>query len=494
MPARSLSPLWNSLALDRRAGLPLQDQLFAYFREGVLAGRLKAGTCVPSSRALAAEHGIARLTAVQAYERLVAEGYLVPRAGAGLYVTESAPEPGLRAPEAPPRQQRRARAPRPFRRPAPALRERPRGLLALSPGHPALAEFPWREWSRITARVLRERPAAALGYGDPAGEPELRKTIANYLGAARGIACAPEQVIVVSGSQQGIDLAARALAEPGDRVWCEEPGYPAGRAAFQAASLKIVSVPVDGEGIDVSAGARRAPHARLAFVSPAQHYPLGGAMSLGRRLALLDWAERADAWILEDDYAGDYRYAGRPLAPLHTLDGSRVLFLGTFSKVLAPGLRLGYLVVPPAVAERFTAFKSAADRQPPALTQRVLARFIAEGRLASHLRRMRVLYAARREALIAALGREAAGLLDPGGAPEAGLHIAARLLMPADDEAASRHALARGIHAPPLSSYYAGARRQRGFVLGFAATAERDMPRAARGLAAAIEAARKGGR
>jgi GntR family transcriptional regulator/MocR family aminotransferase len=372
------------------------------------------------------------------------------------------------------------------------LRARPRGLLALSPGHPALDEFPWREWSRITARVHRERPAAALGYGDPQGEPELRKAIADYLGAARGIACVPEQVVVVSGSQQGIDLAARALAEPGDRVWCEEPGYPAGRAALVAASLKTVAVPVDNEGIDVAAGARRAPNARLAFVSPAQHYPLGSVMSLGRRLALLDWAERADAWILEDDYAGDYRYAGRPLAPLHTLDGSRVLFLGTFSKVLAPGLRLGYLVVPPDVAGRITAFKSATDRQPPGIAQRVLARFIAEGRLAAHLRRMRVLYASRREALIAALTREAAGLLDPGSAPEAGLHIAARLVVPADDEAASRHALARGIHAPPLSSYYASTRRQRGFVLGFAATAERDMPRAARGLASAIEAARRG--
>jgi len=487
MPARPLSPLWNSLALDRRAAASLQDQLFAYFREGVLAGRLKAGTCVPSSRALAVEHGVARITAVQAYERLVAEGYLVPRPGAGLYIAESVPEHSLRAPEAPRRETRRAPPPIRAGRPAPAMRERPIGTLALSPGHPALDAFPWREWSRMTARIHRERPAAALGYGDPQGELELRKAIADYLGAARGIACEPGQVIVVSGSQQGVDLAARALAEPGDRVWCEEPGYPAGRAAFQAASLETVAVPVDGEGIDVAAGARRAPRARIAFVSPAQHYPLGGSMSLRRRLALLDWAERAEAWILEDDYAGDYRYAGRPLAPLHTLDrGNRVLFLGTFSKVLAPGLRLGYLIVPPGAVARFAAFKSAADRQPPGLAQRVLARFIAEGRLAAHLRRMRVLYARRREALIAGLRREAAGILDPGDAPEAGLHLTARLLVPGDDEAASQRALARRVHAPPLSAYYAGTKRERGFVLGFAATAESEMPRAVRGLVAAI--------
>jgi GntR family transcriptional regulator/MocR family aminotransferase len=490
MPARPLSPLWNSLALDRRAKAPLQDQIFGYFREGVLAGRLKGGTCVPSSRALAAEHGIARITAVQAYERLVAEGYLVPRAGAGLYVTDSAPEHSLRSPEAPRREAKRAPSPRlAWRRPAPPIRARPPGLLALSPGHPALEEFPWREWSRIAASVHRERPAAALGYGDARGEPVLRKAIADYLGAARGIACAPDQVLVVSGSQQGIDLAARALAEPGDAVWCEEPGYPAGRAAFHAAALKPVPVPVDAEGIDVVAGARRAPGARIAFASPAQQYPLGGSMSLGRRLALLDWAERAGAWILEDDYAGDYRYAGRPLAPLHTLDrGHRVLFLGTFSKVLAPGLRLGYLVVPQAAVARFAAFKAAADRQPPGITQLVLARFIAEGRLSAHLRRMRVLYAARREALIAALKREATGLLDPGDAPEAGLHLTAKLLADVDDEAASTRALARGVHAPALSSYYAGPKRERGFVLGFAATPAAQIPRAVRSLISAIHA------
>jgi GntR family transcriptional regulator/MocR family aminotransferase len=487
MPARPLSPLWNSLALDRRAAASLQDQIFAYFREGVLAGRLKAGTCVPSSRALASEHGVARITAVQAYERLVAEGYLVPRAGAGLYVTESAPELSLRPPPAPRREAKHGSEPRLGGRPAPYIRERPPGLLALSPGHPALDAFPWREWSRITARVHRERPAVALSYGDPRGAPELRKAIADYLGAARGIACAPDQVLVVSGSQQGIDLAARALAEPGDRVWCEEPGYPAGRAAFQAAALTTVPVPVDAEGIDVAAGARRAPKPRIAFVSPAQQYPLGGSMSLGRRLALLDWAERADAWILEDDYAGDYRYAGRPLAPLHTLDrGNRVLFLGTFSKVLAPGLRLGYLIVPQSVAARFAAFKGAADRHPPGMTQLVLARFIAEGRLAAHLRRMRVLYAQRREALVAALRREAAGVLQAGDAPEAGLHLTARLVIDADDEAASNRALARGIHAPPLSAYYAGPKRERGFVLGFAATPAAQMPRAIRSLVASI--------
>ncbi|MGH7125897.1 MAG: PLP-dependent aminotransferase family protein [Stellaceae bacterium] len=232
---------------------------------------------------------------------------------------------------------------------------------------------------------------------------------------------------------------------------------------------------------------QRAPSARLALVTPSHHYPLGFTMSLRRRLALLDWAERADAWILEDDYDGEYRYGGRPLAPLHTLDrGHRVLYLGTFSKVLAPGLRLGYLVVPAGAVKAFAALKAAADRHAPSLTQRVLARFIGEGRLAAHLRRMRGLYARRRQALLNALEREAPGVLSASEAPDAGLHLVARLTVPADDVAASRRALEKRIYAAPLSTYYVGAERVRGFVLGFANTPEEAMAPAVRRLVEAV--------
>jgi GntR family transcriptional regulator/MocR family aminotransferase len=300
-----------------------------------------------------------------------------------------------------------------------------------------------------------------------------------------------EQILVVAGSQQGIDLAARVLARPGDAIWTEEPGYPVGRAALDAAALERVPVPVDAEGIDVAAGVRRAPGARLALVTPSHHYPLGCTMSLRRRLALLDWAERADAWILEDDYDGEYRYGGRPLAPLYTLDrGHRVLYLGTFSKVLAPGLRLGYLVVPTGAVDAFAALKAASDRHAPSLTQRVLARFIGEGRLAAHLRRMRGLYARRRRALLDALEREAGGVLRASDAPEAGLHLVARLTLSVDDVAASERALRKRVYAAPLSSYYASAERERGFVLGFANTREEDMAPAVRRLVEAIEGVR----
>ncbi|HUN45522.1 MAG TPA: PLP-dependent aminotransferase family protein [Stellaceae bacterium] len=487
--ARIASPLWNSLALDRAAALPLQEQIAAYFRAAVLGGRLRAGTRVPSSRALASDHGVARITAVQAYDRLVAEGYLVARAGSGLFVADSVPE-HLARPAPVPRRERAGRPPELKRPRPPAMPARPLEVLPLSAGIPALDHFPWSDLQRITARIHRERPVAALGYCDPRGEGLLRQAIADYLGAARGITCTPEQVLVVAGSQQGIDLAARVLASPGEQVWTEEPGYPAGRAALQAAGLEVVPVPVDDEGVDVAAGMRLAPRARLALVSPSHQYPLGVPLSLGRRLALLDWAVGAGAWIVEDDYDGEYRYSGRPLAPLHTLDhGNRVLYLGTFSKVLAPGLRIGYLVVPLAVMDRFVALKAASDRHAPALTQRVLARFMTEGRLAAHLRRMRVLYAARRAALLKALAAEAGGLLAPEGAAEAGLHLVTHLLVAGDDVAISRRAQDLRVHASPLSTYYAGSRRRRGFVLGFAGTPETEIRAAVRRLAAAIRAA-----
>ena len=493
MASRPISPLWNSLALDRGAPRSLQDQIVEYFRAAVLEGRLKAGTRVPSSRALAADHAVARITAVQAYERLVAEGYLASRPGSGLFVAESHPKhPARTVAAAARRAQARSRMPALKRSmPALAMPPRPNESMPLATGIPALDHFPWRDWARITARLHRERPLDALGHGDPQGERVLREAIAQYLGAARGISCAAEQILVIAGSQQGIDLTARALARPGDAIWIEEPGYPVGRAALEAAALERVPVPVDAEGIDVAAGARMVPAARLALVTPSHHYPLGFTMSLRRRLALLDWAEGADAWILEDDYDGEYRYGGRPLAPLYTLDrGHRVLYLGTFSKVLAPGLRLGYLVVPAGAIDAFAALKAAADRHAPSLAQRVLARFIAEGRLAAHLRRMRGLYAGRRRALLDALQREAAGVLQAFEAPEAGLHLVARLAVPVDDVAASRRALEKRVYAAPLSSYYAGINRERGFVLGFANTREDRMAPAVRGLVEAIEATR----
>ncbi len=465
-PAETLAA---SLALDRDAPAPLQDQLVDFFRAAVLAGRLRPGTRVPSSRALAAEQQVARITVVQAYDRLVAEGFLVARRGAGLFVAADLPDLQRPAtPVAPPR----PAPPAPPTRPDLKLAPRSHARADLTPGLPALDLFPWAEWSRLTARVLRGRPVAALAYADPRGDGGLRQAIAAHLGGMRGIGCDAEQIVIVAGSQQGIDLAARAVAGPGEACWYEEPGYPIGRAALQAAGLAVIPVPVDGDGLDVAAGRSLAPAARLALVAPAHQYPLGSTMTLARRLALLDWAEQAQGWIIEDDYDGEFRHGGRPLAPLHALDGGRRVFhLGTFSKSLAPGLRLGYLVVPEPLIGRVATLKAAADRSAPGLEQRVLAAFIAEGRFAAHLRRMRLVYAERQRCLLAALAETASGLLDPGTVPEAGLHLSALLRRPGDDVAMARAAQAAGVGATPLSTYYAAAAAARpGFVIGFAGT------------------------
>lgn len=489
MPGRATQPLWNVLSLDRRvprtAG-SLQDQIVAFFRDAVLRGALKPGARLPSSRQLAAELGVARITAVEAFDRLTAEGYFVTRGGVGLFVAQTVTDAYLRALPAKLPVRRAVAAGEPVRAvssapPAPAL--------PLATGVPAIEEFPWRDWARISARVFRERPAAALAYGDPQGLPELRVAIAEYLGAARGIVCDPGQIVVVSGSQQGIDLTARVVAAPGDAAWFEEPGYGAARAALAAARLRVALVPADGDGIDVARGIEVAPEARLAVVTPSYHYPLGATLSLPRRRALLAWAHATGAWILEDDYYGDYRFAGRPQAPLHALDRhERVLYLGTFSKMLAPGLRLGYLVAPRALVSRLTELKTATDRYTPGLMQLVLARFIAEGRLAAHVRRMRAVYRDRRTALLAALDRHARDVLDVGEPPDAGLHLAVRLKLDVDDVAVSRAVRPHGVQAAPLSSYYARPPRTRGFVLGFANTAGAEAAPAVRRLAAAVRA------
>ena len=495
MPTRATEPLWNVLELDRASAASLQDQIVAFFRDAVLRGALKPGVRLPSSRQLAAELGVARITAVEAFDRLAAEGYFVSRRGVGRFVAQTVTDAYL---SALPRRSPNAGRARDGRRassvhmpPKPPRDEAaPADALPLATGVPALEEFPWRDWARISARVYRERPAAALAYGDPQGLPELRLAIAGYLGAARGIACDPDQVVVVSGSQQGIDLTARVVAAPGDAAWFEEPGYGAARTALAAARLRVVLVPADGEGLDVAAGVAQAPEARLTLVTPSYHYPLGAPLSLPRRRALLAWARATGAWILEDDYYGEYRFAGRPQTPLYALDRhQRVLYLGTFSKMLAPGLRLGFLVAPPQLVRRLTELKTATDRYTPGLMQLVLARFIAEGRLAAHLRRMRTLYRDRRSALLGALASHAADVLDVGEPPDAGLHFAVRLTVDADDVAVSRTLKARGVFAAPLSSYYARPPRTRGFVLGFANTATVDAAPAVERLAQAIRAA-----
>jgi GntR family transcriptional regulator/MocR family aminotransferase len=338
---------------------------------------------------------------------------------------------------------------------------------AFQVGVPAVDAFPFHTWGRIMSRRWRRLPPGSLYYGDPAGYRPLREAIAEYLGTARGVRCQREQVIIVAGSQQALELCSTVLLDPDDAAWIEDPGYPGARGALLRAGARLVPVPVDEEGLDVAAGTALCPRARLAYVSPSHQYPLGVVMSLPRRLALLEWAEHMGAWVVEDDYNSEFRYHGRPLAALQELDSQgRVVYVGTFSKVLFPSLRLGYLVVPPDLVDAFVAASVHAAHQAPTFSQCVLADFIVEGHFTRHVRRMRALYEERQTALLRAITRHSVGVLDVGPAG-GGMHLVAWLPRGLDDRIASQAALAAGITAPPLSFYSLEAGRRGGLLLGY---------------------------
>jgi GntR family transcriptional regulator/MocR family aminotransferase len=467
------------LALDRRAGEPLQEQLYRRIREDILAGRLAAGTRLPPTRGLAREAGVARNTVVVTYERLLHEGYLVSRTGSGTRVAELPPEallsvrspgPASRAVGSPARLSARGAAVVRARRAA-----HDPGRRAFQPGLPELRQFPHGLWARLLQRHARRPPRGSLGYGHAAGLPALRASIASHVGAVRGVVCDPEQVIVVAGAQAGLDLVCRLLLDPGDEAWIENPGYLGARGALCGAGAVLVPIRVDADGLDVRAGAARAPRARLVYTTPSHQFPLGVTMSLPRRLALLDWAAHAGAWVVEDDYDSEYRYAGRPLPAMQGLDaGGRVIYLGTFSKTMFPALRAGWVVVPKLLARHFAVAIRNTGHGVPAVVQAALADFIDEGHFATHVRRMRGLYAKRQAALVAAAGRYLDGRLVVAPA-EAGMQIAARLPAGSDDRALSAALDAAGIVAPPLSDYALGRPPVRGLFLGYAGVPEREI-------------------
>ena len=504
-PARHPASL-VPFALDRRGDRPMHRQLYAQVRDAILSGRLAPGVRLPATRVLAEELGCSRNTVVNAFEQLHAEGYLEGRTGAGTFVSGVLPDHLLSPSETP-----RTKA-GPQRPAARGLSRRGQDLAALArpsvpvaraftPGLPDVAHFPFDVWGRLLGRIWRRPSADLLHPGSMAGYPPLRAAIARHLRSVRGLPCDAEQVLITAGAQQALDLVARVLIDPGDAVWLEEPGYAGLRNALAAAGARLVPVPVDAEGLVVTEGRRLAPDARLAAVTPSHQYPLGVTLSLSRRLALLDWASERDAWVLEDDYDSEYRYGGRPLASLQGLDasradGGRVIYVGTFSKVLFPALRLGYLIAPPDLVTPLSQALRSLDDSASSIAQPALARFIDEGHFASHLRRMRRLYAARQDALLAAAERYFEGLLQL--APDAaGLHLVARL-GPAlrgrvSDREVEREASAAGIAVGALSTYYATAEAAdrlscQGLLLGYAALDEAEIDGNARRLAAVLRA------
>jgi GntR family transcriptional regulator / MocR family aminotransferase len=453
------------LPIDRRAATPLFRQVYVGLTTAILEQKLLPGAKLPASRALASRLGLSRTAIVSAYEQLLAEGYATGRVGSGTYVATDLPEkPAVRA--------RPVKLKRKAAYAVPRLAgnvdvtaqndERPFNL-----GRTLIDARTADQWRRLSARVLRTMPRSYFGYGDPRGSEELRHATAAYLADARAVRCDPGQIIITGGTQHAIDLIVRTLLPIGSQVWVEDPGYPLTREALSAAGMKLHSIPVDAHGVDVTAGRAAASRARAAFVTPSHQFPTGVVLTMARRLKLIAWARAAGAWIVEDDYASEFRYGGRPLTSLQGLDSAgRTIYVGTLNKALFPGLRAGYLIVPEPLLQRFVSVRYLMDRQPPALQQDVLAAFIREGHLTSHIRRMRERYRDQRDLLVDGLKRHAGEFLEVEP-PDQGMHLVVYLRRGLSDSMVEQAALDEGVVVRALSRLYARARPRQGLLLGF---------------------------
>ncbi len=477
---------WLAEALQgriRQDGVPQNRQIYRALREMILAGQLTADCRLPSSRALAQELAIARNTVLFAYEQLLAEGYLQTRHGSGSYV--SAVLPAARRPEPKPAAPATGGVSRRASQWLAALATRgeraPRSGHAFVPGRPDIQAFPLAVWQRLLARHWRQTNPAELDYLSAGGHSALKRALADYLKLARSVDVAAEQIVVTSGTQQSLDLLARLLADAGDWAWVEEPGYPGAVAAFQANGLRLQAMPVDDEGLNWQASPGPSP--RLIYITPSHQYPTGSVMSLARRLALLEYAAETGAWIIEDDYDSEFRYGGRPLAALQGLDrNGQVAYLGTCSKMMFPGLRIGYMVLPLSLVEPARRMLARLYRETAYPQQLALADFIADGHLAMHIKRMRACYAQRQQLLRDHWQAELGDAVPLTGG-DTGIHLLAPLPAACDDRAISLAVLAKDIIAPPLSEYCLSPEKQRGLVLGYAAVREEEMAPAVQHLA-----------
>lgn len=458
-----------ALDLHSRGGAPIYRQLYEWFRTVITEGQMRSGQRLPSTRSLAAELKISRIPVANAYDQLVAEGYLETFPGAGTRVARSIPNDTLlkhtiiplagKSPRATPHPIRKKTARGASRRGIALTQLPPQSWLyivgAFRVSLPALDHFPIGIWSKLVARHARNPAKGVMGYADAMGYLPLREAIAEYLRTVRGVRCEARQILITTGSQQGLQLSAQVLLDPSDGICMEEPGYPSARQAFLAAGAHVIPIPVDQEGINVGLLATVGRSARAVYVTPSHQYPLGMVMSAARRMLLLHWAARTGAWIIEDDYDSEYRFGSRPIAALQGLDtASTVIYIGTFSKVIFPALRLGYIVVPTHLIPAFAAARDAADVFSSTLYQVVLTDFIREGHFARHIRRMRMLYMERRAALVEAIRSHMGDSLQVVGS-EAGMHLVVLLPPGLDDVAVSRRAAQLGISAAPLSTCYA---------------------------------------
>jgi GntR family transcriptional regulator/MocR family aminotransferase len=487
MPKRALPTNGPQIQLDANLTLPLYRQLYQRLRAAILAGQVERGARLPSTRTLASELGVSRNTTALAYEQLMLEGYLESRTGQGTIVSRYLPD----LPVAVASQKNSRRHGKSISTQAPSLHiaarvetlqslyhpDRPESLPPIfRGGQPALDLFPHELWARLIARHARKSLPNFTHYQPAAGYEPLRAAIAAHIGITRGVRCTPEQIILTAGSQGALDLAIRTLLNPGDSVWVENPGYFGVLGALLAAGVHPVAVPVDEQGLDVAGGRERCPDARLVSTTPSHQFPTGVTMSLRRRLALLDWARERDAWILEDDYDSEYRFGGRPLEALQALDqagdqAGRVLYIGTFSKVLFPALRLGYLVAPPALVEPLLLLRRYMDVHVPILEQLALADFMHEGHFARHLRHMLHHYRRRRDLLLNELEAQVGDLLELY-APEVGMHMVGWLPAGVDDRRIAEAAVQAGLSVSPLSRYCLQPVARGGLLFGFAGAHE----------------------
>jgi GntR family transcriptional regulator/MocR family aminotransferase len=468
-----------SLALDPQSESPMYRQIYEWFRRAIVDGQVRPGQRVPSTRNLAAELKISRIPVFNAYEQLCAEGYLETFVGAGTCVARSIPDEKLRPPvrrgPSGSRKSAESTGPRRISHRGTAFTNFPpqswlNSLGAFRVSLPALDEFPIRIWSKLVARHSRTLHREIMGYGDAMGHLPFREAVAHYLATARGVRCKSSQILVTTGSQQALQICAQVLLDPKDCVAIEEPGYPGARQAFLSAGSRLIPVRVDEEGIKVTELTGCGDDLRAVYITPSHQYPLGMTMSATRRMQLLNWAARSGTWIIEDDYDSEYRFESRPVVSLQGLDNyARVIYIGTFSKVLFPALRLGYVVLPEDLVHAFSAYRDASYIFSSTLYQAVLTDFIQEGHFARHLRRMRMLYMERRNMLVRTIDAQLGKKLEVVGA-EAGMHLVTLLPRGVDDSAIARKAAERGISVMPLSSCYLGRPVRNGLVLGYGGT------------------------
>lgn len=464
--------------------VPMHRQIYEKMRQAILCGEIPAKSRIPSSRSLAAQLGVSRMTVVNAYDQLFAEGYLEGKIGAGTFVASELPEELLQTPKtravktaAFSRELNLSRQGRQMERDlGELLREHSaNNFVPFQNGLTAVDSFPFDTWARIAARWNRHAPPPTLVNGDLAGFLPLREAIAAHLKSARGLTCEPDQVIITAGAQQALALIAAVFLEPNDEVWMEDPGYTSARSLFALSRTKLIPVPVDEGGLNIKAALESSKNPKLIYVTPSHQYPLGVTMSVTRRLSLIETARQTGAWIIEDDYDSEYRYSGHPLASLQGLDqNGRVLYVGTFSKTIFPSLKLGCLVVPPDLVEVFTAARMLNGAHSPLIDQAILAEFISEGHFARHVRRMRTLYEERQQILVEEVRRNLNGLLEMK-ADDAGMHLVGWLPDNFDDREAAQKAAAENIRLSPISDHSINKYPRGGLVFGYAAFDEKQI-------------------